>query len=394
MSTSPSSPRWSLFELSATYYQDSDCNDIDDPGQELKVSAESNGSGTFLALSTRRWAVGGPTELQALLADFIGRGAGLLHLEQVAPAAAEPTVTAPAVSVSADMVEPIAMRRDYSQGLPEACGHTYLCDACGHDGGLGFDDCTQPGCKGMYLASRPPMGPYLAHEYGFGQPAGPYPVEAVDISQERIPETTTNGQCPYCQSWGPWGVACNLDEGKPGATFGGVVPAPAPEVSAATESLPAAGQESKRLGAAARRWSPEQDEQLLREYDTRPKAELATEFGRSAHALVQRHGYLKSLPAKPETGTRPAVRVEEQQPTPAPKPKAEKIDPALRTQVRQKAKAIVKKKEEQAKKKPEPVVTAAFIRTLAPNDPARLAYQRDGIRGYEAYQQQKGAARG
>ena len=260
MSTT-SSNRWSLFELSATYYQDSDCNELADPGQELRVTAESNGSGQFLTLSTTRWAVSGPDELRALLADFIGRGAGL-PLEQV-------VVPVPAISPLADTVEPVATRRDYSVGLPEACGRTYLCDYCGHDGGFAFDDCTQPGCNGMYCTQRPSIGPHLAHEYGFGKPAGPYPVEAVDISQVRIPEP---------------------------------VAAPEPEPAPFTHEAINAGQTpvtvvepskrggTSRSGEPLRLWTAAEDEQLKADYATTPNKQLAAVLKRSEKSVILRAG--------------------------------------------------------------------------------------------------------
>lgn len=252
MSTTPTnSPRWSLFELSATYYQDSDCNDLADPGQELKITAESNGSGQFLTLSSPRWAVSGPAELQALLADFIGRGAGL-PLEQVP--------TAPAFELSvrplAEMVEPVP-------APPLAYESTYLCDACAHDGGLAFDNCTQSGCKGMYLASRPPIGPFMAHEYGFGTPAGPYPVEAIDLSKVEVDQydRPINGLEEWAQ---------------------GVEPAPAPEptlgIDLSTVEFPKA--ESK-----FRPWSEDEIVMLRRLYPTTMAKDIAMQLGRGLSSV-------------------------------------------------------------------------------------------------------------
>ena len=125
MSPNPTTEnRWKLEELTAIYYQECDCNQLETDGQTLRLTAESNGSGQFLTLTSTRWAVSGPTELQALLADFIGRATGL-PLEQAMPDIPQPT--------DAELSE---------------------------------------------LPVLPTMGPHLAHEYGFGTPAGPYPAEA------------------------------------------------------------------------------------------------------------------------------------------------------------------------------------------------------------------------
>ena len=46
-----------LFETSFTFSQDSDSNELGDPGQDLKVSVESAGGGYFLVLESKRWAI-------------------------------------------------------------------------------------------------------------------------------------------------------------------------------------------------------------------------------------------------------------------------------------------------------------------------------------------------
>ncbi|WP_210521602.1 hypothetical protein [Hymenobacter terricola] len=66
-------------------------------------------------------------------------------------------------------------------------------------------------------------------------------------------------------------------------------------------------------------------------------------------------------------------------------PKAEAALPALSTRVRQKAKAIVEKKEKAAKPKSTVSVSADYIRKLPVNHPERQAYTNAGVRGWDAY---------
>lgn len=251
MSTTPTN-RWSLFELSATYYQDSDCNDIAELGQELKISAESNGSGAFLVLSTKRWAVSGPTELQALIADFIGRGAGL-PLEQVA----------------IDLQDPDPVRGNIQMRENEL----------------------------LY-------GHHHAHEYGFGKPAGPYPVEAIDMNKVRVatPEPIKlefPDTCPYCAAEGELFTTCTTPacKGVAEAWYGGTKPRPepvvAPEPIVAPEPAVVTVAEPKprglsRNGEPLRAWTAAHDEQLQRDYATTPNKVLAAALGRSEKAVLIR----------------------------------------------------------------------------------------------------------
>lgn len=68
----------------------------------------------------------------------------------------------------------------------------------------------------------------------------------------------------------------------------------------------------------------------------------------------------------------------------APKKEAgPRLEPQLKTRVRQIAKAKVEKKEKAKAKKPGVSVSADYIRTLSPNHPERVAYTTNGVRGWE-----------
>ena len=255
--------RWSLFELSATYYQDSDCNDIADPGQELKISSESNGSGAFLVLSTKRWPVSGPTELQALLADFIGRGAGL-PLEQVA----------------IDLQDPDPVRGNIQMRENEL----------------------------LY-------GPHHAHEYGFGKPAGPYPVEAIDMSKVRIATPAPiklefPDICPYCAAEGELFTTCITPacKGVDEAWYGGTKPKPEPVIAPEPAAVAVAEPKPRGLsrnGEPLRAWTAAHDEQLQRDYATTTNKVLAAALGRSEKAVLIRACKFNLRKAAPTAAPKP-----------------------------------------------------------------------------------------
>lgn len=68
---------WILWELSATYTQDSDGNDDRQLGQTLEVSSVNGGAGNYTVLKTDRWAVDEILELMAILKDFEQRIKGI-----------------------------------------------------------------------------------------------------------------------------------------------------------------------------------------------------------------------------------------------------------------------------------------------------------------------------
>ena len=68
---------WILWELSATYTQDSDGNDDHDLGQTLEVSSVNGGAGNYTVLKTDRWAVDEVSELMVILKDFESRTKGV-----------------------------------------------------------------------------------------------------------------------------------------------------------------------------------------------------------------------------------------------------------------------------------------------------------------------------
>ena len=164
-------------------------------------------------------------------------------------------------------------------------------------------------------------------------------------------------------------------------------------------------------------WTPKDIALLRTQYPAgTPLAVLAAQLGRKASS-VQAYAYMLQLrrTANPAAGPAPvaeearvplplrkAARAAPAVPAPAaaapaPKPalalpptEKKAGEPAMKTRVRQKAKAIVQKRQQRAE--PVVAVTAAFIRTLAPNDPRRHAYNMGGVRGYEEYQRKGSAA--
>lgn len=68
---------WILWELSATYTQDSDNNDESQLGQTLEIISTNGGAGNYLVLKTPRWAVDNVGELVEILKDFTDRSKGI-----------------------------------------------------------------------------------------------------------------------------------------------------------------------------------------------------------------------------------------------------------------------------------------------------------------------------
>ncbi|GAA4349935.1 hypothetical protein GCM10023185_07090 [Hymenobacter saemangeumensis] len=328
-------PSWTLDELKATYYQPSDTCQTDQLGQWLKVSTEDAGGGDYyMVLESVRWAIDSPEELMALLADFQRRAQGLGIMLAPVPAArptpdyfqessAAPRQVNPSCDCGTDgcslcfgvvreQAVPAAQSTSTEPATIDGTHETlYLCDKCGHDGGLAFDDCTQPGCKGMYLTGRQSMGPHKVHEYGFGMPAGPYPVDAIDIDKVRT-VTVKPGD--------------SYDEALQKLATNGH------EQAQAETSEPATASDTPENNDTSQAWSEEDDKLLVAKYSVMSNAALAALLDRSERAIQLRAGRLQlkkaatykpvrrpKSPESPRAGKRKANRVTPvTEPAPAP----------------------------------------------------------------------------
>lgn len=62
-----------LVEMSATYSQPADGDDLPENDQFLKLSTTDAGNGKYIVISTKRWAIDCPKDMEMILADFSER---------------------------------------------------------------------------------------------------------------------------------------------------------------------------------------------------------------------------------------------------------------------------------------------------------------------------------
>lgn len=59
-----------LDEIICKYYQEADCTENQDEGQEIIISTRDGGGGKFINIKTESWSISSEEDIKTLLDDF------------------------------------------------------------------------------------------------------------------------------------------------------------------------------------------------------------------------------------------------------------------------------------------------------------------------------------